>query len=510
MKSNLSALAAVAALAGAPVFAQAVSGRVVEDSSGSPLASVELKFHKSGLHELAADLETDRDGRFRAEGLAAGEYSVEVSKPNFVTATLKLRVPLAGLELRLVRYAVIAGQARDADGKPLEGRVFSPTGRTTGSARIAILVKRPGSEELEAVRTVALAEGGRYRIFDLPPGRYAVGLWWAGLSAGSGAQLYPDNANPRFFTVSGGEDYRDVDFTLMPGASFSVSGKIEMPKENTPFSLALGLPEQPTLPIAQMVTERDGTFRFDKIPSGTYDLFVAGPDVGYGAFGSVLGTGPLYGRARIQVLGQNVEGISVPVSAGRSLEVVLQAHGDQAPPPDCPKSATVALALLEPWGILGNSPAQAAFGKPQKLADLAPARYRVTAGGLGGGCYQVNQPVVDLSGAPSGPVAIELAAGGSIRGTLQAGQAKATDFAVVLLDADASDSGTARLALPDEHGHFVFDTLRPGRYRIAAQPAAGASRARWVDLARMIEIEVPGGVPTDLELPATTAPGGGK
>ena len=65
----------------------------------------------------------------------------------------------------------------------------------------------------------------------------------------------------------------------------------------------------------------------------------------------------------------------------------------------------------------------------------------------------------------------------------------------------------ARLAFPDEAGRFEFAALRPGRYRIAAQLAAGAAKARWVsDIAHMIEIDVPGGTPTEVELPVSTTP----
>src|ERR1035438_4584767 len=209
-RSNAAALVLFALAV--PALAQEIDGRGLDDPSGEPLASAELRFHKAGMRELAADLETERDGRFHASGLPAGEYTVDVSKPNHVPATLKLRVPAAGLLVRLVRYAVIAGTVRDTEGKPLPGRVSIPSGRTSGSARIAVLVKQSGTDELKAIRQVQLEDGGRYRISDLPPGQYAVGLWWGGLPAGSGAQMYPDNAHPRFFDVAGGEDYRGVDF----------------------------------------------------------------------------------------------------------------------------------------------------------------------------------------------------------------------------------------------------------------------------------------------------------
>jgi hypothetical protein len=135
----------------------------------------------------------------------------------------------------------------------------------------------------------------------------------------------------------------------------------------------------------------------------------------------------------------------------------------------------------------------------------------VTAGGLGGGCYQVNRPVADLSGDAANAVAVEVAPAGSIRGVLRAGAAPVKDFAVVLLDAEATDGTPAQLAFADEQGHFGFDGLRPGRYRIAAQPAAEASRARWVaDVMHMVGIDVPGGVPTDLDLPVSVVKGGGR
>src|ERR1019366_5832265 len=79
------------------LWAQDLEGRVMEDSSGNPLASAELKFHKAGMRELAADLETDREGQSRAPGLPAGEYTVDPTKANYIAANFKLRIPAAPL-----------------------------------------------------------------------------------------------------------------------------------------------------------------------------------------------------------------------------------------------------------------------------------------------------------------------------------------------------------------------------------------------------------------------------
>ena len=45
---------------------------------------------KLGAPGLAADLETDGEGRFLAPELDPGEYRIEISRPNYVSATLRL------------------------------------------------------------------------------------------------------------------------------------------------------------------------------------------------------------------------------------------------------------------------------------------------------------------------------------------------------------------------------------------------------------------------------------
>ena len=139
--------------------------------------------------------------------------------------------------------------------------------------------------------------------------------------------------------------------------------------------------------------------------------------------------------------------------------------------------------------------AQVAFGKEQTIRNLAPGRFRVTTNGLGSGCYQVSQPVVDLRGDVVKPVAVELAAAASIRGLLKSTSAPAADFTVTLMDAGSTDGAQAQLAFPDRDGRFAFEGLHPGRYRMAAR-RAGA------DVSHTVEVDVPSGAPTIVELSA--------
>jgi len=495
------AVEAVPPQAGGPDF----EGRVIEDFTGNPMASAELRFRKAGMRELAADLDTDREGRVHATGLAAGEYTVEVAKPNYITTSLKLRVPANGLVVRLVRYGAIGGQILDSRGQPAPAYIHAPGGRSVGGTRIAVLTRPPGTDELRLLREAYVEEAGRYRVHDLTPGEYAIGLWYDGLKDGSGLQLYPDNLHPRFFAISGGEEIGNIDFQIQSNAGYRVSGHVDLPQGKQQFALAMGLPGQPALPIAQTLTNNQGDFQFEKIPPGTYDLFAGGPSRGYGAHDTVLGPEPFYGRTQVTVSGQNVEGLTIPVSAGRSLRVALHAMGlpkDSADlPAGCPPGATVTVTALEPWGLIFNNGFQASFGKEQSIPRLAPGRFRLMATGLPAGCYQAGPAIADLSGEQQGLVSIELATAGSVRGMVHASGESPKAFAVVLIEANASPETPAQLAFSDTDGKFTLQGLRPGRYRIGAQLGTETARSRWVaDISRMTEIEVTGGTPTDVNL----------
>lgn len=467
--------------------------RVVEDTSGNPLPSAEAKLRKTGARELAADLDTGRDGVARASGLAPGDYTLTVVKPNFVSSQLRVRVPAGPLTVRLVHYGVISGQVSDANGRPVPGRISAPYGRTIGGARIIILTKSDAGA-LTNYREVTVEEEGRYRIYDLPPGQYAVGLWYDGLADGSGMTLYPDTVHPRWFTIGGGEEHNGVDFQIPSRPAVRVSGRVALPDPKARFALSLGLPEQPLLPVAQTLTDSDGSFNFEKIPAGAYELFAASTDGGYGARSSGLAKDPQYARVRVSVGATDVGAIEVATAPARSAVVKL---AGEKPPEGCPQNVTVTTRFVDPWAVMQfGATTPVAYGKEAVIRDLPPGRVEFNVTGLTGNCYAASAPVVDLGGEPSGPVTLELATGGSLRGTLR-GAPMGARYTVVLLESDAPSTADARVAVPGADGRFQFDSLKPGRYRIAA------STSRWVsDPSKMIEIQIPGGSTTEIDLPA--------
>ena len=227
MRSHATWCAAIGVFASALLTGVLSAGtlevRVLEDHTGNPLANAEVSVARAGAGNLAADLETDKSGLMRVDGLAAGGYSLEVSKALYVTVKTNVRTAddTTALTVRLIRYAVVTG------------RVTGPGGGPTRNAVVRVL-ERPGADD--PLRPIgggqAVDENGEYRFFDLRPGQYAIAVSYGSdlLSPSRrrfGVQYYPDNTNTRIFTVAGGEELRGVDFFFGAGPLYRVSGTVE-------------------------------------------------------------------------------------------------------------------------------------------------------------------------------------------------------------------------------------------------------------------------------------------
>ncbi len=497
---RLAAIAAFA-LASYPLGAATLGGQVLEDHSGAPLASVELKVAREGVRQLVADLETDASGHFQAEGIPPGDYRIEVLKPNYASLGLSLHLdqdarPLA---LRLVRFGVISGRVADADNRQIAG------------ARVTVFTRRGGALEPFG-SPLTPDERGRYRIYNLPPGEYAVAVSYGAASAsvssggvglkstvGSGVRLYQSNQRPQWFTVAGGEDYPNTDFIVMPAGLSTVSGTVE--PAGGMYAVALTAVDQPVMPVATArLDSNSNVFSLEGIPSGSYNLYAVGPASGYGYGGVILGPNPVYGRVRVDVIGQDVKAVAIPVEKGLSASFILKRASEQQPANACPPTASVRLTPVESRGAMLDRTLELNFEKPQTAVDLAPGRYRLVAGKAGDSCYSASGEV-DLAVSTEEPIAVTVAAAAALKGRLR-GAARPADFAIVLALPNAPEGAPAvQTAYPDSQARFSFAGLPPGRYRIAAVPTAGP-KARWVaDMARMTELDLTGGA-TEIDLPA--------
>lgn len=458
-----------------------LGGKVVEDHSGAPLASVDVSLSKTGQQRLAADLDTDASGHFSVPGLAPGEYELTLSKPNFISVRLKLQVEGEAAvihQFRLIRGGSISGQAVDAQGRPItSGFVYAMAKPAAGDSFSPLAQSANGP-----VAMAPLDSSGHYRLYNLPPDQYAVALAWgatrqraaqSGSSSalpglGTGVQFYPSNAAPTLFPIGGGENLR-ANFLINAGAAYTVSGKLERElKPNDRYWLALVPPEQPGLAIASAQTDSKGVFKFEGISPGTYDLLASGPSRGYGGGGGILDDAPLFARMKVTVAGENVANISITPAEPRTVSFVLK-RTDNA----CPDVAYLTLVSMEDWTVVLNA-TQAIGLKPKAVEQLAPAMYRATVKAVNDVCFGVPRIV---AADEAGPVEITLSPAGSIHGMLS-GSADTTQFLAVLAD-PAAPGDPVRVAHPGADGSFEFQGLRPGTYRIGAVATTEAARTRW-------------------------------
>lgn len=408
----LSALmtAATSAAAAGPV-----SGVVVEDRSGNPVGFAEVRVVRLTDAAVLANLETDSDGRFRSPELAAGEYRLRISKPNYLDATLPFRVEDSSpqsepLSAKLVRYGAIAGRVTDAEGQPLSGATVFAMKRAADDAPLRPSLDRAG-------RVAQVDETGAYRLYHLPPGRYAVAVayghstlavgTYGGLepvpAAGSGVLLFPSNAHPKTFEVSSGDEYAGIDFAVAPGGTCSVRGKVESPDSRTGVWLSLVAHDQPALATAVAQAEPNGDFRFDGIPPGSYDLLASGPVLGRMQQGAALDDRPLFGRVTVDVGATDVVGLTVPVQHGRPASFILRAPADGA---KC-AAAIVKLTLqpVEDWAAQLDREVEVRATKAVPVDNLAPGPYRLALDGIAPECRIAGEATIDAGKADS-PIAI--------------------------------------------------------------------------------------------------------
>jgi hypothetical protein len=497
--------------------AATIRGRIVEDHSGSPVASAGVRIVKVGVRGLQADLETDADGRFDAPELTEGDYRIDISKPNFLNASVRLRLSAdeTSTNLRLIRCGVITGHVSDGQGQPARFAIVWAMQKPTGGAPL-LADSRTGHHSTVDAR-------GNYRIHNLPPGEYAVVVSYGASTfavgssgsastapgLGSGFLFYPDNRRPQFLNIPSGEELRNLDFAIQTSGLHVVSGKVEATTKDK-FWLALSRLDQPALAAAVTQSGDEGGFRFNGIPDGSYQLFVSKTDGSRGPEGGYLHAEPLFARSRVDVLSQDVVDIAVRPEQGRSATFLMRLGESSASKEACPTTAQIVVKSLEDWAVRLERRAPLSLEKAAPMSTLAPAKYVVSVTGLGDTCYAITNPILDLSGAAdAGPIVVTIAPAGSIQGRLETGGKSSSGFAVVLLAEESGDDApTVQVAIPDAESRFTFGNLRPGRYRIATRQMAATSESHWLsELGRMVEVEVRGGAATEVKLTWDRPPG---
>ena len=165
-----------------------ISGRITSEgkpAAGIPVAAVEGQ--SLNTRDAPARAYSDVDGNYQITGLKGGEYQVWTLTPSMVpepstspnyspyigaakSVLLGADENVSGVDLKLIRGAVITGRVTNADNKPVvEERVKLQLLDANGNPRFGAI----GNAYDQMYQT---DDRGIYRIFDLSPGRYRVSV----------------------------------------------------------------------------------------------------------------------------------------------------------------------------------------------------------------------------------------------------------------------------------------------------------------------------------------------
>ncbi|MGB9454756.1 MAG: carboxypeptidase-like regulatory domain-containing protein [Bryobacteraceae bacterium] len=456
------------ALAASALHAATIRGVVLENMTGRPLARTRVSLAPvPGSFGPTVTARTSLNGSFEFSPVPAGTYLVSAARTGFAPVEYGQKEfrsagrPVvvdestpAFLEIRMKRFGAIAGTVLD------ENDVGIPDTNV-----VAYRDTRPPQLAGHALTD----DRGMYRIWGLPPGRYLVR---------SAAKQFEDGGYvPTFSKQSAAvEDAQPVEARLdeltddatvrvMPGALLNLSGSVLVtPRQSATVTLVSDMGRQ-TFPTSS-------EFRFDNLAPGQYELF-AETEPRSGMLGA-------YTQLSLDRDRSDIRLALVPIA-----DTLLYIRDDGRKPL---KSAAMKVLArrndLAGEGPVQTMPAGSGFSGTRVFLGpghwelmMAPMTDRYVAAFYGPAYERSERRRPDgwneiIVGAGNGAVDFALASDpGSLLGTVTTGQDPVVGAMVFLEPWDAKQhkrDGEVRTARADIRGHYRFQGLAPGDYRVMA------------------------------------------
>lgn len=351
-----------------PAGTARVRGIVVTADRGAPVARAAVRLSSPG----AAGWETvsDAAGRFEIAGLPAGQYALTARKAGFVTSG----AGQADAAAPILAFALRDGQTHENvtvrmfRGGAIEGRLVDENGEPVVEASVRALRAEyiAGGRRLRARHTVQTDDRGQFRLYGLPPGRYYVVSALRSLdlvaydpqqptevmrgASGFAPTFYPGTAvaaDAQPVTVRASEDAVGVDFTLTAVRLARISGVVVdsrgRPAAGTVVMLnsaGIGgaVVTGSVLDMHFVEPSADGSFNLSNVKPGEYRVDVrskAGLEaVARTGSSRSLSQGPEvreYASMPVTVSGDDIEGLRVTTTAGRTMSGRIVVHAAAAP-----------------------------------------------------------------------------------------------------------------------------------------------------------------------------------
>jgi protocatechuate 3,4-dioxygenase beta subunit len=489
-----------------------VRGRVTLPS-GTPVPAATVTLASVNELRPSRSAPTDDDGRFVFDKLPPGEFMLGAAKLAYVTSGSDDRDTQSGVQVRLAegeartnvdlvltRPAAIAGRVLDEFGEPFDG------------ALVTVWQIRYEAGRRHLVNIVVSVnptdDRGRYRVINVPPGRYLVAA-----SAGTAttaqpigdvpgyaltyfpAATTPGDAQPVDITRS--TTVTDLDFALVRTPTARVSGLLTGSNESLNAVMTLGVSYRSKAiwgPSFSATRDRSGRFEFRNVPPGDYVIQAEGLRMNRSTEGDFV-------AQFVTVTGADISDVVLQSTPGSTIAGRLTFDGGDPPAvPDfgiVPESADLDLA-----------PRQArTIARAELRPDLTfqingvrgPRRIAVTDSPGGWTLKSVYANGVDVTdralpfGQPQQSLTdVEVVLTNrltELTGGVTDRRGEATrNYSLLVFSTDRDrwypGSRYFRRAAPDGNGSFLLRGLPPGDYHVAALAAADVPRegeTAWQD-----------------------------
>ena len=467
-----------------------VQGRIVDAVTNAPVRKAVVTLIRKTEKPEFLSVRSDSAGKFAFEDLQPGDYSLSGGARGYVSVTeyTSLQPHTAGtlfsmapgqkrtdLVLRLTPQAAISGRVVDVDGDPLQGV----------QVQLWQLTYRSGRKELAAdfEHKTATDDRGVYRIAEVPAGNYYLSAFDPETYSPKDEMryvrtFYPgvlDDAAAAPLLLTAGAELENINFKLTPVHTVHIHGKI---LEDAFAGVSL-IPDNTLVEYSDRIIQRlraatDGRFEFHGVLAGSYNLVVrAGED-------------HTWIRRSIAVGAADVDGVAIQIAPPAWIDGRLKIEGEADADPS---RYWVSVTPAYPNTVVYGSPS----GKPDKtgvfrVANLAPDRYRITAGGAGGNLYLKS---VRLGGQELPGGILDLGASAQIEVVLSRktasvrGAVSPAGEATIVLIPEERDRRELPAAYPrittDAAGRFTIDDIAPGLYRAYAWTNLDHNDYRYMD-----------------------------
>jgi len=454
----------VAAICCYAAQAAVIRGVVLDRSTGRPLARALVALRPvEGVGGAPQSVRANRGGQFTFS-VSAGMYLLRASRNGFApfqygqknwkSAGRPMAVEQDGslyLDIRLRRYAAIAGTVLD------ENEIGIPDQK---------VIAYPARQPLQVAASATTDDRGIYRIHGLEPGTYYVRAAAKQLEDGSG--LLPTfhketMAVDQSITVDVDLDQQgdDIDIRPLPGKLFRVRGKVVA---QPPVPVAVTLISD----VGRVQTKTSGPFVFEQVAPGNYQLIAEADD--------------LYGRGKLgafqEIALENDKEMQVPLNSWRETEFRMQDEKGNRLDPATAK-ITARRKDLDGGGrpeVLKLENSRAALGPGRwEMSVAPPAGYYAVQLASGAGIPDAQSGRADgwnevvLHGFDA--ITIKLSSRpASIHGVVGGPGHDPAPGVPVYLEAFDKDTrkrlAELRTTRTDLRGHYRFNGLAPGLYRI--------------------------------------------